>query len=91
MRQFRKLATSDREGRRLTRVLAARGERLTWDGNGRIRVKDSLMEHAGIADQVMLVGAMYHFELWNPELWQQEMQAAVEESDFAEKAQYLGL
>lgn len=90
MHQFRKLATSDREGRRLTRVLAARGERVAWDGNGRVRVKDPLLEHAGIVEQVMLVGAMHHFELWDPERWQQEKQA-VEESDFADLARYLGL
>lgn len=90
MRQFRKLATSDREGRRLTRVLAARGELVEWDGNGRVRVKDSLLEHAGIGDQVMLVGSMHHFELWDPEQWQQEKQA-VEKGDFEELARYLGL
>jgi MraZ protein len=90
VREFRKLRSTDRRGRRLTRVLSARGELLEWDGNGRIRVKDPLLEHAAIRDQVMLVGDMDHFELWNPEQWEQEKQA-VELGDFDELAQYLGL
>ncbi len=90
VQEFRKLRSTDRRGRRLTRVLAARGELLEWDGNGRIRVKDPLLEHALIGDQVMLVGDMDHFELWNPEQWELEKQA-VETGEFGELAQYLGL
>lgn len=90
MHQFRELSSADRGGRRLTRMLAARGDLVVWDGQGRIRVKDPLMDYAEIQEQVMLVGALDHFEMWNPQLWQAEREA-VEQADLAKLAESLGL
>jgi MraZ protein len=90
MHQFRELSTADREGRRLTRMLAARGDLVVWDGQGRIRVKDSLLEYAQIEEQAMLVGALDHFEMWKPEQWQAEREA-VEQVNLAKLAESLGL
>jgi MraZ protein len=44
---------------------------LTWDAAGRLRVNDELLKHAGLTGQVMLVGALERFELWEPEQWKQ--------------------
>ncbi len=69
LEKFRQIGIADRRARVLARVLAASSELLTWDTQGRIRIKDSLLEKAGISNQVELIGAFDHFEAWDPEAW----------------------
>ncbi len=84
-----RLKLSDQKARQFNRVLASRADSLTWDSAGRIRIKDSLLDYARITSQVVLVGAFEGFELWNPELWQET--GAMDEKQFADVAQYVGL
>ena len=69
--KFRKISISDRKARLFARVLASSSDLVAWDSQGRIRVKDDLLAHARITDQVKLVGAWDRFELWSPSLWQE--------------------
>ena len=62
---------------------------LTLDAQGRIRVKDELLEYAGIVNQMVLIGTGIRFELWSPESWQ-EQSSQLDQSKFAEAAQYIG-
>jgi MraZ protein len=69
MRRIEKLRThslSDRRARQLARTLGSQSEILTWDVQGRIRVNDALLAHAGLSDEVVLLGAFEYIELWNP-------------------------
>ena len=62
-------AGSDREGRKLKRSLMAKSELVSWDSQGRIRIKDSLLEYAGLKTKVVLVGTWEGFELWTQANW----------------------
>lgn len=68
---LRKISSADAKVRNALSVLASRSEMLTWDAAGRLRVNDELLKHAGLTGQVMLVGALERFELWEPEQWKQ--------------------
>ena len=90
LQKFRKLSAADRKGRQLSRLLAARSDLIPWDVQGRIRIKDSLLEHAGIGKKVALVGSFDHFELWSPEQWKAEAKE-VESLSGEDIAQFVGL
>ncbi len=68
--RIRKLSMADDKARQFLRTLASRSELLSWDVQGRIRVKDELLAHAHITDEVMLVSHFDGFELWNPRHWE---------------------
>ena len=67
--KVRQAAGSDREGRKLARTLTAKSELVSWDSQGRIRIKDSLLEYAGLKTEVFLVGTWEGFELWTLANW----------------------
>ena len=67
LKKMRSHSIADREARKFARVLASRSDLVSWDSQGRIRVKDQLLNFAELTDQVALVGAFDCFELWNPE------------------------
>lgn len=57
----------DRKARQFARVLASRSDLVDWDSQGRIRIKDELLDFAGIKGTATLVGNFRFFELWNPD------------------------
>jgi len=67
LERLRKLSIGDTQGRQFARVLGSRSDLVSWDAQGRIRIKDELLNFAGIKEQVVLVGAIDRFELWNPD------------------------
>ena len=67
MEKMRKHSMSDRKAMEFARILGSASDLVSWDGQGRIRMKDKLLEFAGLEDQVLLVGSMYKFQLWKPE------------------------
>ena len=69
LEKLRKVGIADKRARSVARFLASRSDLVSWDSQGRIRVKDELLDFARLAGQVRIVGAFDHFELWNPELW----------------------
>ena len=76
--------------RKAFRIIASQSEMLAWDGVGRLRVRDELLKHAKLTNQVMLVGAWDHFELWEPELWKQQV-GAVDQVSLQKAVQSVGL
>lgn len=89
LERLRNLSIADAKGRHLARTLASRSDLLPWDSQGRMRVKDELLEYAGIINQVVLVGTFDGFELWNPDNWDRVNQGEGEGS-LGEAAQYVG-
>ncbi len=69
LQSIRSLSIADTRGRQFARLLGSQSQLAPWDSAGRIRVNDNLLEYAALSDQVVLIGAIDHFELWNPELW----------------------
>jgi len=58
--------------RRLNRAFFATAFTLNIDGQGRIALPVPLREHAGIEDDVVVVGVNANLELWNKEQWEAE-------------------
>lgn len=52
------------------------GSFLKVDGEGRITVTDFVRSHTGIADRVAFVGRSHFFQLWEPERFEAQRQAA---------------
>lgn len=59
---------ADRQAMQVNRVLASRSDLVSWDPQGRIRIKDDLLKYARIKDRVVLVGNFRFFEVWAPDI-----------------------
>jgi len=86
--KMREHSIADQKARSCARVLASHSDLVTWDAQGRIRIKDDLLEYAGLVDRVTLVGALDSFELWNPELL--EKAGGTDRSKLQDAARYVG-
>ncbi|MCX7590971.1 MAG: hypothetical protein N2255_05015 [Kiritimatiellae bacterium] len=88
LERIRQYSIADKKARHFARVLASKSDLISWDSQGRIRIKDELLDLARLVDEVVLVGAFDRFELWNPE----ELRSALGASDMdlGEAAQYVG-
>ena len=71
LEKIRQIPLSDRRGRDLVRELGRQSDKVQWDAQGRIRIKDEMLNWVGLVDQVLLVGAVDTFELWEPKTWTQ--------------------
>lgn len=88
--RLKSLSVGDGKGRNFMRALGSRSELLTWDAQGRIRVKDELLDYAGLKSDVVLVGAMECFELWSPEKWKQHQESSDTSTSLGDAARYVG-
>ena len=66
--------------RKLNRAVFATAFSLVIDGQGRIALPTALREHAGIEDEVIIVGVNTYLELWNKEQWESEKAASQEQA-----------
>ena len=53
------------------RISFALASKVELDGQGRLLLNESLQKRAGLKDQITLIGARDHIELWNSESWEQ--------------------
>lgn len=81
--RIRRLSMSDAKARHYARVLGRASDLVSWDSQGRIRIKDNLLEFAGLKDEVVMVGAIDRIELWRPDA----ASAMWRESDLSETAE----
>jgi len=67
----RQLAISPTEegARSIRRYLFSGAEETILDEQGRFVIPKNLIEYAGLAEEVVLIGTGDHFEIWNPEKW----------------------
>ena len=65
LEKIRQHSLSDKKAMHFASVLGAASDLVPWDRQGRIRIKDKLLNFAGLDDQVVLVGALDKFQLWN--------------------------
>jgi MraZ protein len=79
---------SNADARAVVRGIAASAHQDEVDRQGRITIPPNLRHYAGIDKDVVVIGALDHAEIWNPERWEQE-QAKVEEGGLDELAQRL--
>jgi MraZ protein len=90
LERIRGLSIGDGKGRNFMRTLASRSELLPWDAQGRIRVKDELLDYAGLKSDVVLIGAFECFELWSPEKWKLHQESSDTSTSWGEAARYVG-
>lgn len=69
----RQLAVSatEKEARYLRRYLFSGAEEIVLDEQGRFVIPKSLIGYADLQDEVVLIGTGDHFEIWNPNKWNQ--------------------
>lgn len=68
-RKLMKLPSFNKAARRLQRLLVGHAVDLEMDSQGRVLLPAPLREYAGMEKQVMMVGQMNKFELWDEERW----------------------
>ena len=89
LEKVRAASVANVQAQKFLRDFFSRADRVALDAQGRIRVKDALLDQAGILNQMVLVGVGSRFELWSPESWN-EQNSQLDQSKFAEAAQYIG-
>jgi MraZ protein len=70
------LSSFDKKSSALQRLLVGYAEDISLDTAGRLLLSQVLREFAKVDKQAMLVGQGSHFELWDKEAWDQQMQQA---------------
>lgn len=88
LEKMRRHSIADRRAREFARVLASQSDLVSWDNQGRIRIKDHLLEYAHLSEQVVMVGAFDSFELWNPQA--AEKPGKLDTGKLQQAAQYVG-
>lgn len=89
LEKLRNLSIADDKGRQLARALASRSDLVPWDSQGRIRIKDDLLDYAELVNQVVLVGTFDGIELWSPDRWKEQM-GSMDQPQLGDAARYVG-
>jgi len=66
--KLREKALFDKHASEAMRIIGENSEQLTVDIQGRIRVRDRLLNFAGIDDKVVMIGAFNRVQVWSPAL-----------------------
>jgi len=61
---------SDKEGRDLRRKMYANAAYVELDSQGRFVIPSEMLVYAKIIDQLVVIGAGDHFEIWSKQLWE---------------------
>lgn len=73
--KLRNLPAGDEKARRFKRMLLASAADVQVDAQGRITLPTKLMEMAGLKKEALVLGAVDHIEIWDPERFRQATQA----------------
>jgi MraZ protein len=87
LEKIRRHSMSDKRAMEFARVLGAASDLVPWDNQGRIRIKDKLLEFAGLSERVALVGALDKFQLWDPE--KRPDSGEIDQESLAEAGKYV--
>lgn len=67
-------------GRRMVRRFYASADDDSLDSAGRVRLRPHMIEHASLEGPCIVVGALDHLEVWNPEKWATESAETLEQA-----------
>lgn len=70
--KVKKISLGDNAAARELAVLGSSSQECVCDKQGRIQISQKLLDHAGITDQVALVGSIAYAQIWNPDRWEKE-------------------
>ena len=60
------------DARLLRRIILGNAMHVVPDGAGRILLSENLRNYAGLTGEVVFVGQGDYFEIWSPQLWQEQ-------------------
>ena len=72
-----RLSSMNPHERRLQRLLLGYANEGEMDKNGRFLLSAPLRQHADLSKEIMLVGQLNKFEIWNTHTWEQQIQADI--------------
>jgi MraZ protein len=64
---------TEEKGRKVRRYLFSGAELVSVDGQGRVVIPGNLLEYAGLDQEITVIGAGDHFEIWDPKQWAQAL------------------
>ncbi len=73
-RDFSRLSLTDPLSRLLSRLVLGNAAQVRIEENLSIQIPERLLEFAQISREMLLVGQGSYFEIWSPELWQEQEQ-----------------
>lgn len=65
------IPVTDKSARDLRRYLFSAAELVNLDDQGRFVIPGKLLDYAKLKEGAVIIGAGDHFEIWNPNLWQE--------------------
>ncbi|MCC2605379.1 division/cell wall cluster transcriptional repressor MraZ [Planctobacterium marinum] len=72
-----RLSSMNPHERRLQRLLLGYANEGEMDKNGRFLLSAPLRQHAELTKEIMLVGQLNKFEIWNTSTWEQQIQSDI--------------
>lgn len=63
------------KGRLERRIFFSSAESCVLDGQGRFIIPEVLVVRAGLKEQILIIGAGDHFEIWNPDFYQKVLKS----------------
>ena len=84
------IALSDGAGQDFTARFFAQTQSFSFDKAGRIGLEDSLLSHAGIQREAVLVGSLTKFNIYAPERWA-KVEARTSGENFGDIMRRLGI
>lgn len=76
--QLRRFSDMKPHEKRIKRVLLGYASECDMDKSGRLLLPSTLRQHAGLDKQIMLVGQLNKFEIWDEQSWQKQVQEDLE-------------
>lgn len=61
---------SDTVGRNLRRKLCMNAQTISLDSQGRFVVPEAMVEHCQLKENIIIIGAGDHFEIWDLSIWE---------------------
>lgn len=61
---------SDTQGRELRRKMCSEAMIINLDSQGRFVIPETMLKYAGIKDELTIIGAGDHFEIWESSRWE---------------------
>ncbi len=77
-RKLSGLSSMNPAERRVQRLLLGHASECQMDSAGRLLIASMLRNHASITKEVMLVGQFNKFELWDEQLWYQQIKGDID-------------
>ncbi|MDR0218965.1 MAG: division/cell wall cluster transcriptional repressor MraZ [Enterobacteriaceae bacterium] len=72
-----RLSSMNPAERRVQRLLLGHASECQMDSAGRLLLANTLRQHARLTKEVMLVGQFNKFELWDEQVWYQQVQSDI--------------